>query len=89
MDFQDQLSLHAGQKYCKMLLREHSTILSDFIKLPFVIKILFFFIFECPLKTGFTVSITFLNIVVILCQQIKAPLTHKSLSILLFAHLKH
>ena len=34
--FQDQLSLNAGQKYCRM---EHSAILSTFIKLPFVIKI--------------------------------------------------
>ena len=37
--FQDQLSLNAGQKYCKMLQGEHSAILSTFIKLPFVIKI--------------------------------------------------
>ena len=36
--FQDQLSLNAGQKYCKMLQREHSAILLTFIKLPFVIK---------------------------------------------------
>ena len=39
--FQDQLSLNAGQKYCRMLPLEHSAILSTFIKLPFVIKILF------------------------------------------------
>ena len=37
--FQDQLSLNAGQKYCRMLQGEHSAILSTFIKLPFVIKI--------------------------------------------------
>ena len=42
--FQYQLSLNAGQRYCKMLQGEHSvlehfTILSTFIKLPFVIKI--------------------------------------------------
>ena len=36
--FQDQLSLNAGQKYCRMLQGEHSAILSTFIKLPFVIK---------------------------------------------------
>ena len=36
--FQCQLSLNAGQKYCRMLKREHSAILSAFIKLPFVIK---------------------------------------------------
>ena len=39
--FQDQLSLDAGQKYCRMLQGEHSAILSTFIKLLFVIKILF------------------------------------------------
>ena len=37
--FQDQLSLNAGQKYCRMLQREHSAILLTFIKLPFIIKI--------------------------------------------------
>ena len=37
--FQDQLSLNAGQKYCRMLQGEHSAILSTFIKLPSVIKI--------------------------------------------------
>ena len=36
--FQDQLSLNAGQKYCRMLRGEHSAILSTFIKLLFVIK---------------------------------------------------
>ena len=38
--FQYQLSLNAGRKYCKMLPLEHSAMLSTFIKLPFVIKIL-------------------------------------------------
>ena len=37
--FQDQLSLNAGQKYDRKLQREHSEILSTFIKLLFVIKI--------------------------------------------------
>ena len=37
--FQDQLSLNAGQMYCRMFQREHSAILLTFIKLPFVIKI--------------------------------------------------
>ena len=55
--FQDQLSLNAGQKYCWMLQGEHSAILSTFIKLPFVIKIFVLSIFEWPLKTGFTVSV--------------------------------
>ena len=35
--FQDQLSLNAGLKYCRMLQREHSAILLTFIKLPFAI----------------------------------------------------
>ena len=43
--FQDQLSLNAGQKYCRMLQGEHSAILSTFIKLPFVIKIFVLSIF--------------------------------------------
>ena len=33
------LRVNAGQKYCRMLQREHSAILSTFIKLPFDIKI--------------------------------------------------
>ena len=53
--FQDQLSLNAGQKYCRMLQREHSAILSTYIKLPFVIKIFVLSIFEWPLKTSLTV----------------------------------
>ena len=36
--FQDQLSLNAGQKHCRMLQREHSAILSTFIKLPIDMK---------------------------------------------------
>ena len=46
---------NAGQKYCRMLQGEHSAILSAFIKLPFVIKILVLSIFERPFYTGFTV----------------------------------
>ena len=53
--FQDQLLLNAGQKYCRMLQGEHSAILSTFIKLLFVIKIVVLSIFQWPLKTGFTV----------------------------------
>ena len=53
--FQDQLSHNASQKYCRMLQREHSAILSTFIKLPFVIKIFDLCIFEWPFYTGFTV----------------------------------
>ena len=53
--FQDQSLLNTGQKYCKMLQREHSAILSTFIKLPFVIKIFVLSIFEWPFYTDFTV----------------------------------
>ena len=53
--FQDQLSLNAGQKNCRMLQRENSAILSTFIKLPFVIKIFILSIFEWLFYTGFTV----------------------------------
>ena len=54
LGFQDQLSLNAGQKYCRMLPLEHSAILLIFIKLPFVIKIFVLSIFEQPFYTGFT-----------------------------------
>ena len=50
----DQLSLNAGQKYCRMLQGEHSTILLT-IKLLFVIKIFVFSFFEWLFYTGFTV----------------------------------
>ena len=36
---EDQLSLNAGQKYCRMLPLEHSAIHLTIIKLPIVIKI--------------------------------------------------
>ena len=52
---QDQLSLNAGQKNCRMLQREHSAILLTFIKLPFVIKIFVLSIFEWLFYTGNTV----------------------------------
>ena len=39
ISFLDYLLLNAGQKYCRMLLGEHSAILSTCIKVPFVIKI--------------------------------------------------
>ena len=54
--FQDQVSLNAGQKYCRMLPLEHSAILLTFIKLPFVIKTFVLSIYEWPFYTGFTVS---------------------------------
>ena len=56
--FHDQLSLNAGQKYCRMLQGGgggHSAIRSTFIKLPFVIKICVLSIFGLPFYTGFTV----------------------------------
>ena len=55
--FQDRLLLNAGQKYCRMLQREHSAIISIIIKLQFVIKTFVLSIFECPLKAGFTVYV--------------------------------
>ena len=55
--FQDQLSLNAGQKYCRMLQREHSAKLLTFIKLPIDIKTIVLSIFEWPFYTGFTVVV--------------------------------
>ena len=55
-NFQDQLSLNAGQKYCRMLQGEHSAILWTFIMLPFVIKIFVLSIFEWLFSTSFTVD---------------------------------
>ena len=55
---QDQLSLNAGQKYCRILQEEHSAIPLTFIKPPFVIKIFVLSIFEWPFYTGFTVCTT-------------------------------
>ena len=55
ISFQDLLSIYAGQEYCRMLQREHSAILSTFIKLSFVIKTIVLSVFEWPLKTSFTV----------------------------------
>ena len=54
--FKDRLSLNAGQKYCRMLQREHSAILLAFIKLPIVIKIFVLSICEWPFYTGFTLT---------------------------------
>ena len=52
--FQAQLSLNAGQKYCRMCQGGHSAILSTFIKLPVVIKTFVLTIFEWLFYTGFT-----------------------------------
>ena len=54
MGCQDQFSLNAGQKYCRMQ-GEHSAIRLTFINLPFPIKIFVLSIFELPFYTGFTV----------------------------------
>ena len=58
----DQLSLNAGQKYCRMLQgegREHSAILLTFIKLPVVIKKSLFCLF---LSVRFTQVLLYRNI---------------------------
>ena len=55
---QDQLSLNAGQKYCRMQYFSkvlQNAILSTFIRLPFVIRIFVLSIFEGPFYTGFNV----------------------------------
>ena len=68
--FQDQLSLNAGQKYCKMLQGEHSDILLTFIKLPFVIKIFVLSIFEWPFYAGFTVLVNRVKLIKELTSQL-------------------
>ena len=55
--FQGRFLLNAGQKYCRMLQREHSAILSTCIKLPVVIKTFVLSIFEWPFYTDFTVPV--------------------------------
>ena len=54
-NFQYQLSLNAGQKYCRMPKVENFAILSIFVKLQIDIKIFVLSIFEWPFYTGFTV----------------------------------
>ena len=65
------LSLNAGQKYCRMLQREHSAILSTFIKLPFVIKIFVLSLFEWPFLHRFNCIQLFLKICVTFTQTVK------------------
>ena len=57
-----------------MLHREHSAILSTFIKLPFVIKIFVLSIFEWPFYTGFTVvfNLTITNFATVSLQTANA-----------------
>ena len=52
--FQYQLSLNAGQKYCRMLHGEHSALLLPSLSYLLSIKDLYFVIFEWQLKTSFT-----------------------------------
>ena len=60
MDSPLNLSLNAGQKYCRMLQGEHSAMFLTFI-LPFVIKIFILCIFEWTFYTGFTVYHDFIS----------------------------
>ena len=60
--FQEQLSLNAVQKYCRMG-TPHSAILLDCIKVPFVIEIFVLSIFELLFYTGFTVLSTGWNMI--------------------------
>ena len=53
-----------------MLQREHSAILSTFIKLSFVIKIFVLSIFEWLLKTGFTLCLEFLSVSEDTCMKV-------------------
>ena len=62
--FQDQAWLNAGQKYCRMLQREHSAILVTFIKLPFVIKIFVLSIF----KGCFTQILLYSTFSILVCE---------------------
>ena len=57
--FQDQLSLNASQKYCRMLQGEHSAILLTFIKQPLSLITLFrLFLSGC--YTDFSVPVSIL-----------------------------
>ena len=66
--FRDQLSLNAGQKYCRMLQGEHFAILPTFIKLPFVIKIFVLSTFEWPILHRFYCSLRYLMPFLILLE---------------------
>ena len=63
-----QLSLNAGQKYCRMLQGEHSAILLTFIKLSFLLRSLFFVFFERLLKTCFTVLTIYMYFLFCCCK---------------------
>ena len=53
--FQDQLSLNAGQKFCRMLQKSILQYFRHSLSYNMFLRPLFFSIFEWPLKTGFTV----------------------------------
>ena len=72
--FQDELSLDAGQKCSRMLLGEHSAILSTFIKLQFVIKIFVLSTFEWLFYTGDTVHKLNLKLMNLMCRSTKSQL---------------
>ena len=55
--FQDQLSLNAGQKYCRMLQGENSAILSTFLQIPFVSNIFVLSFLSGHFYTGLTVPL--------------------------------
>ena len=62
-DFQDLLSLNAGQTYCRMFQKEHSAILATFMKLPVVIRHLF-----CLFLSGrFSQVLLYTNVLVVTC----------------------
>ena len=60
--------------------KEHSAILSTFIKLPFAIKPFVLSIFEWPLKTGFTVYVDlisyFIKVRTFACVRLHTSRTH-------------
>ena len=66
--------------YCRMLQGEHSTILSTFIKLPFIFKIFVLSIFERQFYTSFTVHSIFLNLIcegsVVFCLNLICFVSH-------------
>ena len=53
--FQDQLSINAGHKYCRILQESILQYFLTFIKLPFVFKTFVLSIFEWTLRKGFTI----------------------------------
>ena len=57
--FQGQLSINAGQRYCRTLKGELDAILSTFIKLPLVIKIFVLSGSEWPFYTAFPVHVLY------------------------------